>query len=50
MLEELRQIAQDVMGYPDEENSWYCSIGCLLGNMSTQVFPATSEERQAMGS
>jgi hypothetical protein len=34
------------MGYPDEENSWYYSIGCVLGNISTQVFPATPEERK----
>jgi hypothetical protein len=46
LLEELCQIAQDVMGYPNEENPWYYSIGCLLGNMSTQVFPATPEECQ----
>ena len=46
LLEELCQIAQDVMGYPDEENSWYYSIGCVLGNLSVQVFPATSEEYQ----
>ncbi len=46
LLEELCQIAQDVMGYPNEENTWHYSIGCLLGNMSTQVFPATPEECQ----
>ena len=46
LLEELCQIAQDVMGYPDEENSWYYSIGCVLGNLSEQVFPATPEEYQ----
>jgi hypothetical protein len=46
LLEELCQIAQDLMGYPDEENSWYYSIGCVLGNLSVQVFPATSEEYQ----
>ncbi len=46
LLEELCQIAQDVMGYPDEENSWYYSIGCVLGNLSVQVFPATPEECQ----
>ncbi len=46
LLEELRQIAQDVMGYPDEENSWYYSIGCVLGNLSAQMFPATPEEYQ----
>jgi hypothetical protein len=45
-LEELCQIAQDVMGYPDEENSWYYSSGCVLGNLSVQVFPATPEEQQ----
>jgi hypothetical protein len=46
LLEELRQIALDVTGYPDEQNSWYYSIGCVLGNLSVQVFPATSEEYQ----
>ncbi len=46
LLEELRQIALDLKGYPDEENSWYYSIGCVLGNLSVQVFPPTSEERQ----
>ena len=34
------------MGYPDEENSWYYSIGCVLGNLSVQVFPAMPEECQ----
>ncbi len=46
LLEELCQIAQDAMSYPDEENSWYYSIGCVLGNMSVQVFLATSSEYQ----
>ncbi len=46
LLKELCQTAQDAMGYPDEENSWYYSIGCVLGNMSSQVFPATSSEYQ----
>ncbi len=46
LMEELLQIALDVMGYPDEENSWYYSIGCVLGNLSIQVFPVTPEEYQ----
>jgi hypothetical protein len=46
LVEELCQTAQDVMGYPDEENSWYYSIGCVLGNMSSQMFPATSSKYQ----
>lgn len=36
----------DVMGYPEEEISRYYSIGCVLGNLSVQVFPATPEEHQ----
>ena len=46
LLEELCQIAQDVMGNPDEEISRYYSIGCVLGNISVQVFPAMPEEHQ----
>ncbi len=44
LCEELREIAHDLRDYPNEENSWYYSIGCVLGNMSVQVFPATSKE------
>ena len=34
------------MGYPDEENSRYYSIGRVLGNLSVQVVPAMPEEHQ----
>ncbi len=44
LLEEVRQIALDAIAYPDEPDSWFYSIGCLLGNMSLQVFPATPHE------
>ncbi len=44
LLEELRQIALDLVGYPDEINSWFYTIGCVLGAMSLQVFPATAHE------
>ena len=44
LLEEVRQIALDAMAYPDEPDAWFYSIGCLLGNMSLQVFPATAHE------
>lgn len=44
LLEEVRQNALDAMAYPDEPDSWSYSIGCLLGNMSLQVFPATPHE------
>jgi group I intron endonuclease len=42
----LCQIALDLAGYPHEEDSWYYSIGCMLGNLSVRVFPATAEEYQ----
>ena len=46
LIEELCQIALDLAGYSHEEDSWYYSIGCVLGNLSVQVFPATPEEHQ----
>ena len=46
LIEELCQIALDLAGYPHEEDSWYYSIGCVLGNLSMQVFPATPDEHQ----
>jgi hypothetical protein len=46
LIEELCQIALDLASYPHEENSWYYSICCMLGNLSAQVFPATPEEYQ----
>ena len=46
LIGELCQIALDLAGYPHEEDSWYYSIGCVLGNLSVQVFPAVPEEHQ----
>ena len=43
LLEELRSIALDLRESSDEDD-WYYSIGCVLGNLSAYVFPATSEE------
>jgi hypothetical protein len=36
LVEELCQIAQDVRGYPDEENSWYHSIR-YVGNANEEL-------------
>ncbi len=44
LLEGVRQTALDVMGYPDEPDAWFYSIGCVLGNMSLQLFPASAHE------
>ena len=46
LLQELCEIAQDVMGYPDDLDSWYYAIGCLVGGLSIPLFPHTDEEWQ----
>jgi len=46
LIEELRQTALDLIQFPGEEDSWYYIVGCILGNLSVQLFPATSQERQ----
>ena len=36
-----------VISLIDMQDSWYYTIGCILGNLSVQLFPATNQERQA---
>jgi hypothetical protein len=44
ILEELRAIAQDLRDHPDDGTSWYYSVGCIVGNLSVTLFPATTQE------
>lgn len=30
--------------FQEEEDTWYYTVGCILGELSGQLFPATSEE------
>jgi hypothetical protein len=46
LIKELYDIALDLMGYPDEADSWYYAIGCLLGGLSIPLFPDTDQEWQ----
>ena len=47
LIEELRQTALDLLQFPDEQGEcWFYTVGCILGNLSVQLFPATSQERQ----
>ena len=46
LLKELSDIAQVVMSYPDEPDSWYYALGCLLGSLSIPLFPHTDQEWQ----
>jgi hypothetical protein len=44
LLERLQELQRDSTAFHDEEATWYYSIGCILGELSGQLFPATSQE------
>jgi len=46
LIKELSDIALDLMSYPDDPDSWYYAIGCLLGGLSIPLFPDTDQEWQ----
>jgi hypothetical protein len=46
LIERLRELARESLEFCDEESTWYYSIGCLLGELSGQLFPASLAERQ----
>ena len=42
LLERLQELQRDSTAFHDEEATWYYAIGCILGELSRQLFPATS--------
>lgn len=44
LLERLQELARDAVTFRDGDETWYYSIGCILGELSGQLFPATSQE------
>jgi len=46
LIKELSDIALDLMSCPDEPDSWYYAIRCLLGGLSIPLFPDTDQEWQ----
>jgi hypothetical protein len=44
LLKELSEIVFDLLSYPDDSDSWYYPIGCLLGGLSIPLFPETDQE------
>lgn len=46
LIRTVYESARDHLSYADEPDSWYYSIGCLLGSLSIPLFPATSQEWQ----
>ena len=44
LLERLQELQRDSAAFHGEKDTWYYVIGCILGELSGQLFPATSQE------
>lgn len=44
LMERLRELHRESVAFHDEESTWYYAIGCILGELSGPLFPATSQE------
>jgi hypothetical protein len=47
LIEALYQSEQDLLCYPYEPDSWYYSIGCILGSLRVSLFASTAQEWHA---
>ncbi|HJT55163.1 MAG TPA: hypothetical protein VJ761_01615 [Ktedonobacteraceae bacterium] len=44
LIERLQELERESVEFHDEENTWYYALGCILGELSGQLFPAASQE------
>jgi len=44
LLERLQELQRESVFFHDEEETWYFALGCILGELSGQLFPATDQE------
>ena len=44
LIERLQELERESVEFHEEENTWYYALGCILGELSGQLFPATSKE------
>jgi hypothetical protein len=44
LIERLQELERESLYFHEEEGTWYYALGCILGELSGQLFPATSEE------
>ncbi len=44
LLKRLQELHHESVAFHDGEDTWYYAIGCILGELSGQLFPATSQE------
>jgi hypothetical protein len=44
LIERLQELERQSIEFHDEEGTWYYSLGCLLGELSGQLFPVTPQD------
>jgi hypothetical protein len=44
LLERLQELEHNAVEFHDEESTWYYALGCILGELSGQIFPVTSQD------
>lgn len=44
LIERLQELEHQSLNFHDEEGTWYYSLGCILGELSGQVFPMTERD------
>src|SRR5258708_5737975 len=44
LMERLQELQRESLTFRDGEATWYYAIGCILGELSGQLFSATSQE------
>jgi hypothetical protein len=46
LIERLRESISDMASWHDADGTWFFSVGCLLGELSGQLFPITLAEQR----
>ncbi|HET9921391.1 MAG TPA: hypothetical protein VFQ30_16220 [Ktedonobacteraceae bacterium] len=46
LIERLREMTKEAPNWHDPKGVWFFTMGCLLGELSGHLFPATTEERE----
>ena len=44
LIERLQEMEREALHFHEEDSTWYYAIGCILGELSGQLFPASDEE------
>lgn len=44
LIERLQEMEREALHFQEQDSTWYYAIGCILGELSGPLFPATDEE------